>query len=268
MKILATIFSLLFSFSPLPLTSTSEEIYARITNSETYFYSSPNDEAKFFLLPNSYFVLLLEDAGENYYRAQYMDVLGYVKKEEVTPIVGTPQNPYADKSSFRVFSLNGLNLRSSPDSSSPFNIVTAVPYLERNLIFYGQIEGETAIEDKSSTWYYCKYLSGTQSYSGYLYSVFCDLLTPITINNEVFEAREEPPFLDQTSTTEDPPEGFSLTTPVQIIIAVAVSLPCIILIYLLFKPTKIVTEENSKDKKAKKKKIKRLKKADYYEIED
>lgn len=243
--------------------STDEIIYARITTNNVCFYSAPNDSSALFYLPNSYFVQLLDNAGDYFYSARYSDLYGYVKKSEVTVVKGSPITPYAEKLSFRVISLNGLELRSVPKSSSPFEIVDNVPYLETDLVYYGTMAGDAMVPECTNLWYYCKYLNGSTYSMGYLYSLFCDKLSSIPTNTEVLEIRTEPIFVEEE--TGGPTSTLNFSNPTQILIVVAVCLPCLLIIYLLFKPARLAKSEAEKDKP---KKIKRLKKSDYYEIDD
>ena len=120
------------------------------------------------------------------------------------------------------------------------------------------------IPGKSSTWYYCKYFSGTSTYYGYLYSDLCDKLSTIPQNAEILPKFEgelfaKPPVVEETSSPLS-----SLTIEVKLLAITAICLPCLILIYLLFKPTKLVADNGTSGKK----KIKRLKKSEFYELED
>lgn len=261
------LFALLFTFlSPVKPVFADETHYARILSNSVCFYSSPNETSALFYLPNSYFVELYANAGEEFYAAKYMDLVGYVKKAEVSPIYGVPIMPYADRLSFRVTSLSGLDMRSSPKSDSPFEIIDNVPYLARDIILYGQMTGDAMVPESTTTWYYCKYLKGTLSSTGYLYSLFCDKVISPSLNTEVFEFNNEILFPEKQENPQGAPSSLSFTSPTQIIIIIAISLPCVGLIYLLFKPTRIAkNEENSRTKK---KKIHRLKKSDYYELDD
>lgn len=242
--------------------------YAKIEKPNVGFYSLPvdiKDNIKFYV-EQSYFVQLLENKRDGFYKAQYIDEIGYVKASDLIFVAGTPINPYPTNISFRIFSLNGLNLRSSPiESQGPFNIITTVPYLENNLMYYGKVNGEEAVSYKGDVWYYSKYLTNNSSTQpkGYLYSVFCDLLTVIPINTESLAIISEPIFeVDEPSSQTD--LFANLPESLQIIIILSVSLPCLIIIYFLFKPTKISIDIG----KRKKKKVRKLRNSDYYELED
>lgn len=240
--------------------------YARITNSSAYFYSAMIDSplSAMFLLENSYFVKLLEKEQNGFHKAEYLGQQGYVKKADIVYVSGTPQNPYPINISFRVFSLSGLNIRSNPSQSeSSSNILGTIPFLENNLIYLGKISGEEMIKYKGNIWYYCIYNNGEREITGYVYSVFCDLLTSIFPNLEELQQIDTPIFEQVVETGGTLDALTKLPQYVQIIIISVVSLPCIAIIYLLFKPTKI-----SIDNGKKKRKIRRLKNSDFYEIED
>lgn len=270
-KILLCLFCFLTCLFPthqIIVCANNTTYFAKILNEETYFYSSPTDnsEYKLFKLPATYFVEILNNANDQedlFFFAKYIDLNGYVKKTDVQVIIGIPKTPYASNISFRVFSPSGVDLKSTPQDSTPFNRIINVPYLSTNLIYYGPCEGEQMIPQKSNIWFYCKYIENGNSYFGYLYSDLCDMLTPIFPNTEEFPILEEELFPETNIENVNQTTNSSLSTPIKILIAVCVCLPCFIIIYLLFKPTKI-TIDNGK----KRKKVSKLKKSEYYEFDD
>ncbi|MDD4815882.1 MAG: hypothetical protein PHQ62_01930 [Clostridia bacterium] len=248
---------------------TYQKQYARITADNVYFYSQPIDNPNYYLfcIAKSYFVELTanaQDTNNLFFCANYLDKSGYIKKSEVKPVIGTPQTPFADKISFRMFVPGGQELRSTPASSTPFNIITTVPYLETNLIYLGFCNGEELVSQKGNIWYYCKYISGSSVYFGYLYSAFCDLLTPISLNLENLEFFEGELFVEEINETETQPENFNISNELKIVIIVAICLPCFLIVYLLFKPTKLIIDNGKKTNS----KIKKLKRSEYYELDD
>lgn len=254
--------------------------YGRAINKDIAFYSSPisSDENILFFVPKTYFVKLISDENDIFYKVSYMnEIYGYIKKSDMSYIDKTPTTPYANQISFRVFSPGGANLRRTPNESlGATNLITTIPFLETNLLFIGTANGEEAISYKGTTWYYCKYIKDNISSFGYVYSPLCDMLSPIPENNEIFEYVL--PNFDSTTVSQitDKSDFLTLSSPAQIAIIIGVSLPCILIIYFLFKPTKIsmqnpkgkITKESNKKKKTKtKKKIRRLKGSDYYELD-
>ena len=275
MKKIIVIFIFLLSIclvTPAQYIYASGEFYGRIMSTNIYLYSSPSssddNQNQIFMLPITYFVKLLGDENDLYYKAEYKGIFGYVKKSEVSCIDKTPVTPYANNISFRIFTPSGANLRTSPNETNGIsNLVTTIPFMCTNLEFYGQALGEEAISYKGNVWYYCKYVKDNKDYYGYVYSPLCDLLTNIPQNTETYEYIT-PNFESISQNTENQDKFLSISTPLQIVIIIAVCLPCILIIYFLFKPTKIAMQKpNGCKPKKEKKKISRLKHSDYYEID-
>ncbi len=265
----------MFSLNINGVYAESKVQYAKIISSNVKLYktfSGNEDYSNFyFVIPQSYFVILQPCDDENYYAATYIDITGYVKRSEVQCVKGTPITPFANNISFRVFIPGGVDLRSTPTQSEGLNTIATLQYLETNLKYYGKIDGEEAISYRSTEWYFCKYYKNGISQSGYVYSAYCDLLASIPENTEMLEYIDEPEF-EITETSGEIEDGgiFSdLPSITQIIIIVAVCLPCIFIIYLLFKPTKITAkvmeDAELEPKRYKKSKIKHK---DYYEYDD
>ena len=247
--------------------------YAKIINEQTSIYSLPDDNAELFILPESYYVELISAYNNNYYYAKYRDIYGYVKKKEVKVVNGIPQKPYLIDITFRVFVPSGANLRSTPNNNGSINLIYSIPFLDSNLSYYGIINGEEAISKKGTVWYYCKYFANNISYMGYVYSPLCDSLSAIEKNNESLEYIEgEINFNQDTIEPTQINAIESLPQTLQTIIIIAISLPCLLFIYLLFKPTMVAEEakrDNTKNShKKRKKKITRLKHSDYFELHD
>lgn len=269
------IFVCISYFSPnCPLRPIPEEpcdtspYYARVIDDNSYFYSAPLDDnsAKLFVLPKTYFVQVVGNAGDDnnlFFVAYYMEKNGYVKKSDVQVVDGVPLVPYASSFSFRVFVPSGLDLRSTPSTAVPFNIIINVPYLETNLVYFGSMNGEEMIAQKGTEWYYCKYISGANTYYGYLYAGLCDLLPQIPQNTEFFQPIDDEifanPNLDKLTTAQTP----KLAQEIQILLVIAICIPCVFVIWLLFKPTKLMIDDGQG-----KKKIKKLKRSEYYELDE
>lgn len=248
--------------------------YAKIVGSNVKLYRTTSGSEDisniFFTIPKSYYVLLRPCDNDDYYSATYIDEEGFVKKNEIQCVKGIPSKPFADNISFRVFIPSGVDMRSSPIQSEGINHIASIQYLETNLKFYGIIDGEQVISHRSSEWYYAKYYKNGSYEKGYIYSVFCDLLTDIPENLEMLEYIDEADFdIKQTTANVATESEFSsLPSITQIIIIVAVSLPCIFIIYLLFKPTKITSRMIENAELKSKKKPRKIKRKDYYEYQE
>ena len=256
MKYFLFILSILFCLpSYLPKAYADKTYYAKVEEDNVYFYSSPSKstQSTLFEIPNSYFVLLLGEQNEDFYYAKYKDVYGYVLKNSVSVLDGTPLNPFANIT-FRVFATQGLGLYFSPYQNEN-NLVSTVPFLTNNIACYGKIIGEQLIPDKSNEWFYCNY-QADENYYGYVYSVFCDKITDVEYNNERFSIIENPSFTDETIEN-------TLSNTSMIFIVIGVSLPSLVVIYLLIKPTFIKEKSLTINHRPRKKRH-----ADYYEFDE
>ncbi len=243
------------SFTYISYANQKVTYYAKITNNNTYFYSNPisNDENKLFVIPTSYFVFLTEEANEDFYVAQYKDLYGYVKKEEVSVMDGTPKEPYANVN-FTVFDFDGIDLFPSPTFTNNTSL-TSIPYLTVVGTYYGEIYGED-IPQMNKPWFYCKYSKNQTNIFGYVYSAFCYEKTNIEQNTETFNIVENPVFTNNFSVDE------KLSDVAMAFIIIGVSLPCLVIMYLLIKPTM------QKERQPKSKKMFKKHKGDYFEFDE
>lgn len=244
------VFSTFFTFTQLKAKASSKYItynYAQVSNENVYLYKtnlSTFMQNAYMEIPKTYFVRLISNIDETFYKAQYQDYIGFVLKSQVTPVEQAPITPFLNNITFRVYTTDGLNIMSSPFSSLNPSVVTTLPTLP-TLNYIGKIEADELVENRGSTWYFCSY----QGKTGYVYAGYCDNLTPIPTNLEQITPTSNP-FI-----TEDNEYLYSLInlSPfLKALIIICVCVPCIILIFLLFKPFKI---KNIQNKKTKNKKI-------------
>ena len=249
------LFLSVFFFNTTPQQTHAENVvYAKIQSESCFMLSSPSTSStnKLFLLPQSYFVKLINEANDEYFYCSYKDINGYVKKSEVVAMNGTPVQPYVE-GLFRTFSLEGLGLYSAPQLSES-SLLATIPYLTDNLIYYGTMTGQELVPDKSDQWIYCKY-NEESSICGYVYSVFCDKIPIITENTESFEVVENP-FIKTVAPKE-------LSSVAMGFIILGVALPCLIVLFLLVKPTFIKEKLNTA-----KPKLRAKRNHDYFEFDD
>ena len=152
--------------------------YAQIQQDDVYLYKTASSSAPinaFFKLPKTYFVLLLSNLDDTFYKAQYKDIVGFVVKSSVVPVKETPQTPYPQSSTFRVYTSDGTKMFPSAFNTKSASSVGSATVLE-TLEFYGEISGDEFVENRGTTWYYGKNSKGEK---GYLYAGYCDDLSPI-----------------------------------------------------------------------------------------
>lgn len=237
--------------------SEQESYYAKIQTDDVFFYSSQDENSSLFEIPKSYFVLLISSSSEEYYMAQYKDLIGYVKKDDVLVMDGTPKNPYPDVS-LSLFVDHNIYKNPSIISSSLENIKA----YDDSIIYYGNLNGEY-VSNKSSLWYYSKYTKNNTDNYGYIYSVICNL-SEIPLNTEYFNTINYDIF-----TGKFPKEkSKKLNITAKILIILGVSLPCAFIIYLLIKPTKIMEYSSARKNTKQEYKVKRRSHGDYFEFDE
>ncbi len=247
--LLLSTFSFCFDFQPATA-SGDLSYYAKILSPGTYFYSTCNDHDKLFELPTSYFVLLTDDAGEDFYSAKYGNCVGYVKKKEVSPMQGTPLKPYATSYNFRITSLSGLPLFQEATFES--EEITNIEFLEDKIYFYGNFQGQELFSNSTDIWYYCSYTKNNKTEYGYVFSYYCDFINEIKNNDEYFEE-----ITGNLTFKIDSISSPAMSDTVTAIIVLAVIIPLLIGLYFFLTPNK---------KKTKNKVVRRHK--DYYELNE
>lgn len=241
-----------FNSVSIPVYATSDtEYYARIMYNDVYLYKNPVDIDDYsnvlFTLPRTYFVRLIENADNDFYKVNYLDFTGFVKKERVQAIVGTPNNKYLSNISFRIFSEQSRDLRSEPTTSGgSSHQVTYIPLYSRNLTYYGEIHGDALIEERTDIWYYVKYTTD-KDYYGYVYSDFCDQFSPRPLNTEEVEYTTFPDF----SKNETPASAIPFESNTTGIIIAILSVPALIFLVLILRSSRLVRRDNSSSKEIK-----------------
>ena len=247
-----------FSFTPLNYinnshtiatissTNSVENVFARVMFEHSYLFKKPIDNIEysnlFFELPKTYFVELIDADGE-FYKARYLSFEGYVKKDCVQAVKHVPNNPFLTNISFRVYADLSRQLRSSPTAYSESNLIITIPHLTRNITYISRLKGDCLIEGRTNIWYYCKF-SSDKEYCGYVYSDFCDELTPILDNLEDVEYISNPTFKPTTT----PAKTMSISdNSIGIIIAI-ISVPAIIFVFLILKGSKIGSQNKTKSR--------------------
>ena len=240
-----------FYFSNFADANEENHYYAKISNSATFLCSTPSENSALFEIPKSYFIEV-NGSVDDYFKATYNQISGYVKKDKVCLMNGIPQTPFAT-ATFKLFVPH--NLYSAPNNNS--TVLSAVNS-STTLNFYGTISGQQ-LNSSTNIWYYCSFQNADKTLYGYVFSGIADYLTQIPTNNEVFETINEDAMTNSTQTSE----FSSLSTGTKIMLIVAISVPSAFILYFLVKPSRIL---NNKAGLKKKSKISRH--GDYFEFDE
>jgi len=254
MKYLLPLFLVLLSFQQPTQTfaSTSLSYYAKVTTSGVFFYHQADEKSKQFEIPQSYFVLLTGDENEDFYSAQYSDLKGYVKKDQVVPMDGTPISPYATTFNFRITSMSGLPMFKNATFES--EKILNLEFLEDDIFFYGKFQGQELFTNSTNIWYYCSYTQNNETKYGYVFSYYCDFISAITQNNEYFEEiTQKLVFVPEVQPVANKSDTLNA------LIVLAVVIPVLICLYFFLTPRKAKNKEKTKRAK---------RRSDYYELSE
>lgn len=216
--------------------------FARIKNNNSYLYKSANinenTENKWCLLPETFFVKIINNMNEHFFKVEFADLVGYVKKVDVNLVNETPKNPYPSKTTFTTKSATSCYLRSSPKISGAIsNVVATLPANSNNLEFLGKIIGEEAIDLQGTIWYLTKF-NGTY---GYIYSYYTNTFITSQINTEQVTLK-----VSLENTNLNP-----LTNPESAMLIFIILIPVMLILTLLYKPKKVRKSLNMANKKHK-----------------
>ncbi len=240
----------LFKITPAYAEQTS--YFAKVQNNGVFLCSSPSENSSLFEIPYSYFVKV-ESVVDDYYKVSYNGISGYVKKDKATLMNGVPQNPYAN-ATFKVFVPYYLYQNPSQNSSA-VAIGTNTTFT-----YYGTKIGEQ-VSSTSNIWYYASATVDGATHFGYVFSGVTDYLSNIQINNESFKV-----ISDKDLSSAPNSELKRLSTGTKIMLIVSISIPSLLILYFLIKPTKFI--QITKSRKQIKKDRKRVHHGDYFEFDE
>ncbi|MGN1201109.1 MAG: hypothetical protein ACI4R8_02460 [Candidatus Caccovivens sp.] len=246
-------FVFILSMSPIKVASAETSYFAKVQATSVYLCSTPSESSAMFEIPYSYFVKV-EYSVDDYFKVTYKDITGYVKQDKVSLMKGTPTQAYAN-ASYKIFV--PYSLYESPNQNSV--TVTQLP-ANSTLTYYGTKTGQQ-VTSTNSLWYFSSVdINGTTQF-GYVFSGVSDALTNIGINNESFEI-----VSSDVLNTPAQTEFKSLSTGTKIILIVAISVPSVLILYFLIKPSKIMQITKTRNESKKQSKIKRH--GDYFEFDE
>lgn len=235
-KILCLLFILLTFVNPIKVQASSLG-YAQVKNSTTLLYrTSQADESlsnTFCYLEESYFVEILSETENNFYKVYYNGVIGYVKKNKVERVSETPKKPYPNNIYFDIAN-NKCYLRSEPKSSEN-NVITTLNANTTSMRYIGKVSGEEAIDFTGSAWYLTEY----EGQVGYVYSGYTENLSTIFPNVEKVSHLSNKNALDSMN---------PLSNTTCIIVIACILLPCLFIMLLMFKPKKAKARVKTKYK--------------------
>lgn len=179
------------------------------------------------LVEKTYFVEILSETASDY-KVNYNGVVGYVKKDDVTKVSGTPTTPFPTGIQLKLGS--NCNLRSTPTTKSvASNVISTLNKNESNITFIGRVFSEEVIDFGGNTWYYV-ICNGEK---GYIYNQYLKSASPIYPNTEEISEYKASDFVAISP----------ISTPTNIITIILLFIPCIAILIILYLPIPKLTRK-------------------------
>lgn len=196
----------------------------------------------YFLVPESYFVTILETINENCYKVQYKNYIGYVKSACLVIASFVPNEKSLDDIKFDIKDTAGTQIWSKPTASLG-SVLTTIPAGTKQISYISKVIGDIPYGGESDIWYYVTYTpfeNSTNVYEGYVYSENTTNLDEIKLN---LEDNPKPLTAEQTNNNS----SFNLNSTVKTIIITFITIPIILFFaIILYKIIKKVKENTNK----------------------
>lgn len=218
--------------------------YAKVLSDCTFYKSSSLDndiDNVYFVIPETYFVMVIDAINDECLKVQYGDFVGYIKSSSATIATFSPNVKTLENITFDIKTTSGTQVWSKPSAIS--SVLATIPAGTKNIKYIATAYGTIPSGGESNVWFYCVYTpehNSTNVYEGYVYSENAVNLTKIIANTE---KNPEP------STPSENSYDFKISSPIKIIIISIIAIPILILflivIYKIFEGFK----HNSSNKK-------------------
>lgn len=211
----------------------------------------------FFILPETYFVVVLTEVNSMITKVQYKNKVGYVSSDSISKVDFIPVTPYLNSITFDVYDDVGTQLRSSPDVETSANVKMIIPAGTSSIDYIASIMGAIPTGGSSNVWYYCTFTpesDPTSVYEGYVYSGKTQNLSTITPN---LESSNEATL----ESSEEDEDKLTMNQTVKVILIVLICIPIVLVFVLLIVQNKKNKSSNEAyqdhdDKAVKGKKVK------------
>lgn len=221
-------------------------VYAKVNDDCILFKSKDMNDALddvYFVIPESYFVVILETVNDNCFKVQYDKYFGYINSSKVTIAKFTPIVKSLDNIKCDLKETAGTQIWSKPSTSG--NVLTTIPAGTLNLNYIAYAFGEIPIGGESNVWFYITYTpksNSTDVYEGYIYAENVSRLDEI-----VYNAETNPEIIEEIQVVSD--KEINLSSTFKTVLVSIISIPIILLIsIILYKFVKLIQKNTKKDK--------------------
>jgi len=227
--------------------STYKTRYAKVKENCYLFKTSDISDASYrnvyFIVPETYFVTILNEINSMIVKVQYKNIIGYVSSDSIKEVDFIPNVPVLENVTFEIDSLVGTQLRSAPNVDNSSNILMVIPAGTKNIVYIASTIGAMPTGGSSSVWYYALYspeTDPTSVYEGYVYSLKTANLTKINKNIEG-ETEKTPEINNEDN------KDLKINSTIKTVLIILICIP-IVLVFILLVVGNVKRNKNDKEK--------------------
>lgn len=224
----------------------SKVVYAKVKANCYLFKTSDVTDASYrnveFIIPETYFVKVLDDVNSFVKKVQYNNKIGYVSADSIYVVDFVPVFPTLEGVYFDIPDDVGTHLRKQPVAEDLSNVIMVIPAGTKSVSYVASIIGTIPTGGSSNIWYYVTYSpisDPTSVYEGYVYSLKTINISKIVENVEGKKEVESEEMFDSE-------KGFDLNPSVKNVLIFVICIPIILVFILLLVNNKKVKNENNK----------------------
>lgn len=180
----------------------------------------------FFIVPESYFVILLDSVSDECFKVQYQKYIGYVSSKTVIVSTFIPIVKFLDNITFDIKDTSGTQVWNKPNTDG--RVLTTISAGSKNIKYIAFVYGNIPSGGESNLWYYVSYtpsVNSTNVYEGYVYSENTTNLSSIAYNTEC-----NPEVIENQNSDG---ETFYVSSTIKTIVVVIISVPIILFIFII-----------------------------------
>lgn len=220
-------------------------VYAKaLENCVLYKSQTLDDDLNniYFIVPETYFVVVLSNVDDLICKVQYDKYIGYVKSNSIlvatfVPIVKTLEDIKCD-----IKQTSGTQIWNKPSAFG--DVLTTIPAGMKDINYIASVYGDIPNGGESNIWFYISYTPATNStnvYEGYIYSENTTNLSEIVVNAET-----NPEVIELENNIVD--NTINISSTFKTILIALISIPIILLFaIILYKLIKKFKQNTNKD---------------------
>lgn len=237
--------------------------YAKVASNCYLFKDSSlteNIDNIYFVIPETYFVTIIETVSDKAYKVQYGNYIGYISIMNAEIATFIPIVKYLEGVTLDIKDSSGTQIWSKPTTTS--NVLTTIPAGTKKINYIATAFGAVPSGGQSNKWYYVNFTpeySATSVYEGYVYSENITNLTEIIANTEC-----NPEIIFGTNLKDI---ALYISSPIKAVIIAIIAVPIILFFLIIIYKISRAFRESSDKKREKQKELEHHKRSEFHQSE-